>query len=225
MIDAASASARRLAGVEQRQLAGGTDRRLIEVRHGDTEQADALHGRQHQAHEFDARLLQQTVSCDRHRKAAASSNLAEVGEFDLHGDGSAECVRLFAPGPDFVCYGLDAGLDLIGCGEIPREGGLRAGGLTRAVGNDRAIVFAIRDAEIPLGRFAKMALQEDERLCPQIRARLNPSRCIFAAVTGPTPWNLPIGSDAMKSGPISGVMTNWPFGLRWLDASLARNLL
>ena len=29
----------------------------------------------------------------------------------------------------------------------------------------------------------------------------------------------------MKSGPISGVMTNCPFGLRWLDASLARNLL
>jgi hypothetical protein len=33
------------------------------------------------------------------------------------------------------------------------------------------------------------------------------------------------GSDATKSGPISGVITNWPFGLRWLDASLARNLL
>ena len=150
-----------------------TGRRPIEVRHGDTEQADALHGRQHQAHEFDARLLQQTVSCNRHRKTAASSNLAKVGEFDLHGDGSAECVRLFAPAPDFVCYSLDAGLDLIGCGEIPREGGLRAGGLTRAVGNDRAIVLAICDAEIPLGRFAKMALQEDERLCPQIRPRLD----------------------------------------------------
>ena len=29
----------------------------------------------------------------------------------------------------------------------------------------------------------------------------------------------------MKVAPISGVMTNWPFGLRWPDASLARNLL
>ena len=29
----------------------------------------------------------------------------------------------------------------------------------------------------------------------------------------------------MKSGPIAGVMTNCPFGLRWLDASLARGLL
>ena len=36
---------------------------------------------------------------------------------------------------------------------------------------------------------------------------------------------VPNGRDAMKSGPISGVMTNCPFGLRWLDASLARNLL
>jgi hypothetical protein len=38
-------------------------------------------------------------------------------------------------------------------------------------------------------------------------------------------WFLATGRDAMKSAPISGVMTNWPFGLRWPDASLARNLL
>ena len=31
-----------------------------------------------------------------------------------------------------------------------------------------------------------------------------PSGCILAAVTGPTPWNLAIGSDSTKPGPISG---------------------
>ena len=28
-----------------------------------------------------------------------------------------------------------------------------------------------------------------------------------------------------EGGPISGVMTYWPFGLRWSEASFARNLL
>jgi hypothetical protein len=63
---------------------------------------------------------------------------------------------------------------------------------------------SLRDAEIPSGRIAKMALQESQRLCSQIDSRL---------------------SAELKSGPVSGVMTNWPFGLGWLDASLARNLL
>ena len=52
-----------------------------------------------------------------------------------------------------------------------------------------------------------------------------PSPFIFAAVTGPTPWNRPTSSVATNCGPIAGGMTNCPFGLRWSDATLARNLL
>ena len=70
----------------------------------------------------------------------------------------------------------------------------------------------MRSPSGPGGRFTEMLLQKGESL-------------IFAAVAGPTPWNLATGNDAMKSGPIAGVMTNCPFGLRWLDASLARSLL
>lgn len=52
-----------------------------------------------------------------------------------------------------------------------------------------------------------------------------PSRFIFAAVTGPTPWKRETGSVSTQAAPMSGVTANWPFGLRWSDASLARNLL
>ena len=37
---------------------------------------------------------------------------------------------------------------------------------------------------------------------------------MFALVAGPMPWNLPTGSVSMNAGPISGVMTYWPFGFR-----------
>ena len=58
-----------------------------------------------------------------------------------------------------------------------------------------------------------------------ITPRMGPSRFIFAIVAGPTPWNLPTGSVSMNPGPILGAMTNSPSGLRWSEASLARNLL
>ena len=47
----------------------------------------------------------------------------------------------------------------------------------------------------------------------------------LGAVAGPIPWNLPTGSGSTNASPISGVMTYWPFGLRWSEASFARNLL
>jgi hypothetical protein len=52
-----------------------------------------------------------------------------------------------------------------------------------------------------------------------------PNRSILAAVAGRMPWNFGTSSPSRKPGPISGVMTNWPFGLRWLEASFARNWL
>src|SRR6266487_2931585 len=52
-----------------------------------------------------------------------------------------------------------------------------------------------------------------------------PSRFILSAVTGPTPWNLPTGKVSTNAAAIAGVTTNWPLGLQWSEASLARNLL
>ena len=51
-----------------------------------------------------------------------------------------------------------------------------------------------------------------------------PSRSIFSAVAGPTPWNLFTGSASTKDGPLLGVMTAWPFGLLRSLAIFARNL-
>jgi hypothetical protein len=48
---------------------------------------------------------------------------------------------------------------------------------------------------------------------------------LHAPVTGPTLWNLLIGRSSTKFDPMLGVMTNSPSGLRWSDASLAKNLL
>ncbi len=84
--------------------------------------------------------------------------------------------------------------------------------------------LAAGNAEIPIGGFAEMLLQKAERFCFQIRARFDPE---------PLHPCCRDGSDAMKPGDrqrcdeilaLSGVVTNWPFGLRWPDASLARNL-
>jgi hypothetical protein len=52
-----------------------------------------------------------------------------------------------------------------------------------------------------------------------------PSEFIFALDSGPIPWNLPAGRALTNAGPISGAMTNGPFGLAVVGASFARSLL
>jgi hypothetical protein len=52
-----------------------------------------------------------------------------------------------------------------------------------------------------------------------------PRAFFFALVAGPIPWNLPTGNASTTAGPIAGVITYWPFGSRWSEASFARNLL
>jgi hypothetical protein len=112
----------------------------------------------------------------------------EVGELHLHRHGPAEGARLLAPGPYIGSHGLDAGLDFLRGGQVAFECGFRTTGFSLAIGDDRPIILAVRDAEIPSGRFAEMLLQKGQRLRSQIRARSNAeSRSIFAAVAGPTP--------------------------------------
>ena len=67
-------------------------------------------------------------------------------------------------------HGLHARLDFGWLGQIALEGGLGAGRLSRAVGDDRTLVLAIRDAEIPCSRFTEMLLQESEWFRSQVRA-------------------------------------------------------
>ena len=52
-----------------------------------------------------------------------------------------------------------------------------------------------------------------------------PSRAIFSAPLGPTPWKRRIGSDWTNAAPWPGRITQMPSGLFWSLASLARNLL
>jgi hypothetical protein len=68
-------------------------------------------------------------------------------------------------------------------------------------------------------------LHEFERLIAHVEASVEAEAFIFALVAGPMPWNLPTGRASTNAGPISGVMTYWPFGLRWSEANFARNLL
>ena len=71
-----------------------------------------------------------------------------------------------------------------------------------------------------------MLLQKGERLRFQICARLDPEPLHPCRGDGsdPVKFGDRQGCDEVRR-PSQGVMTNWPFGLRWLDASLARNLL
>src|ERR1700732_4607420 len=57
-----------------------------------------------------------------------------------------------------------AGLNFGGRGQVALEGSLGAGGFAGAIGNDRPVVFAVRDAEIPGGGFPEMLLQKGQRL-------------------------------------------------------------
>ena len=41
-----------------------------------------------------------------------------------------------------------------------------------------------------------------------------PRLFIFRVVAGPTPWNFPTGNVSTKAGPMLGVMTKSPSGLR-----------
>ena len=97
----------------------------------------------------------------------------EVGELHLHRHGPAEGSRLLAPGPHIGSHGLDAGFDFLRRGQVAFEGGFGARGFSLAIGDDRPIILAVRDAEIPGGRFAEMLLQKGKRLRSQIRARSN----------------------------------------------------
>jgi hypothetical protein len=117
---------------------------------------------------------QEIMARDRSWKAAASCDLVEVGELHLHRQGSAEGAGLLALGPDIIGHGRDAGLDFIRRCQIALEGGLGTGGFSLAIGNHRPIILAVRDGEIPGGRFAKMLLQKGERPRSQICAHLDP---------------------------------------------------
>ena len=163
---------RGLAG-EERQLRGDARRRFVEVRDGDAKQPNALGGGQERADELDARLSQPIMPRDRRGEGAASGGLAEVGELHLDGHGPAESLFLLAPGPDIIRHRLHARLDFRWLGQVSFEGGLGAGRFSRTVGDDRTVILAIRDAEIPCGRFAEMLLQESERLRSQVRTRLD----------------------------------------------------
>ena len=76
------------------------------------EQSDALGSRKQRAHEFEARLTQETVASDHCREAAASGDLAEVRELHLDSHRPAKSLCLLAPGPDIIRHGLHARLDL-----------------------------------------------------------------------------------------------------------------
>src|SRR5882757_2330022 len=96
---------------KKRQLAGDVGERILEIGHGDAQQADALGRGQERADKLDARLTQEIMPGDRRAEAAASGDLAKVRELHLDGDGPAESLRLLAPGPDIIGHGLDARLD------------------------------------------------------------------------------------------------------------------
>jgi hypothetical protein len=117
----------------------------------------------------------------------------EVGELHLHRHGPAEGSRILAPDPHIGSHGLDAGFDFLRCGQVAFEGGFRARGFSRAIGDDRPIILAVRDAEIPSGRFAEVLLQKGKRLRSQIRARSNAEE-IFGREG--RYMKLPTGSDA-----------------------------
>lgn len=57
---------------------------------------------------------------------------------------------------------MNADFDRIICCQIALERCFRARGFSLPVGNDRSIIFTVRDAEIPLGRLPEMLPQEGQ---------------------------------------------------------------
>ena len=133
--------------------------------------------------------------------------------------------RLLAPGPDLVRHRLHAGLDVGRIGQVAGEGRFRSGGLARAIRHDRTVVLATGDGVKPRTGLAEVLLQEFQRLAPQIRARED-AEAVHPFRRHPSDtMEFATGNASTKAEPIAGVTTNWPLGLLWSDASLARNLL
>ena len=109
--------------------------------------------------------------------------------------------------------------------EIGVEGRLGADRFADAIGADRSFVDAPRKRVVVRARLAEMLLEERQRLGLQVAAVVDAEPLHLGSVTGPIPWNFPTGRLSTKAGPILGVMTNRPSGLRSSDAILARNLL
>ena len=89
-----------------------------------------------------------------------------------------------------------------------------------------AVVLAAGDGVVPGAGLAEILLQELEDLRLEVGAGIDAkaAHLVWRSI-GPTPWNLATGRDSTKASPLSGGITNWPLGLRWSEASLARNLL
>ena len=121
---------KRIAGAEQRQI--GSGRQLIEIRHGDAEEPNALWQSAAEC------AMSSTLACCRRswRVIAAGKlrllvNLVEVGQLHLYRHCTARTSPgLLAPGPDIIGHGHDAGLDFIRCSQIALEGGFGARGLS-----------------------------------------------------------------------------------------------
>ena len=110
--------------------------------------------------------------------------------------------------------------------EVGAERRLGADGLADAIGADRAFVDAPREGVVVGARLAEVLLEERQRLGLQVAAVADPEPLhLRRASRGRSRGTCPTGRPSTKAGPILGVMTNRPSGLRSSEAILARNLL
>src|SRR6516162_7927993 len=100
--------------------------------------------------------MQLVPGFDRSFQGSAASGYLKVGPFDLHRDGPAARVRSFAPAPNFISHRDHACFDPCRVGQALREGCLRTRRLSFAIGQDRSIISASRDLEIPTPRLAEV---------------------------------------------------------------------
>ena len=154
------------------------------------------------------------MSCDHRREAAASRDLAEVGKPYLYSHSPTEGSRLLAP--SHTSAAMASTSPSISSARLGRvEGGSGAGRFSRAIATTgrSSSPFAVpRDHTAGCPE----TLLKSQRFRPQIR----PSDAVGSLLRGrPDAVKLGNRERCDKSGPIAGVTTNCPFGLRWLDAS------
>lgn len=120
----------------------------------------------------------------------------------------------FAVSPDLVDERLEFGDQGV---EVDEVGGKRvfgADGFADPVGADLPVVDATRDPIVIASGLPEIGLHEVERLIAHVEAGVETQGIHLGVGRWPDAVELADGRASTNAGPISGVMTYWPFGLR-----------
>src|SRR5580704_917279 len=197
----------------QRELASRR-LRLRQGRQRDPEQAHPFFRWQELFEQAKAQTLKVRETVDGIVDGLASGDLLKVGELHLQRQSPPSDAGRLAVPPDLGDNGLQRFTHRLERVQVLRESVLRPNRLSDAAGMDRPFINAARDPVIVGTGLTEVLLKEGQGLRPQIEARLDPEPMHFCCRRRSNAMELGNRKFSTKAGPIFGVMTKRPSGLR-----------